>query len=87
MSTKHDNRPKLENPPKDDLAGLRNAVRLAWFAADRGELGEVKLQLEGLIDDLTAPRVRFQWATAAERAEDEAQNRRNIGEYAATLTD
>jgi hypothetical protein len=80
-------RPTLENPPANDLAGLRNQVRMVWYAADRGEIGETKLQLSALIDDLSGSHVRFCWMSAADRAASEQATRDGIAAYMAEQRD
>jgi hypothetical protein len=72
---------EFENPPKNDLAGLRNQVRLIQVAVDNGDLQEVGLQLDGLLDDLLGSGVKFSWRTAADRAKDAERNRRSIAAY------
>jgi hypothetical protein len=61
--------------PPNDLAGLRNQVRMIQAAARESNIGEIRYQLTALLDDLSSPTVRFEWATAADRAEAEKANR------------
>jgi len=71
-----------EGKTPNDLAGLRNQIRMIQRAADDGNLREVGYQLTALLDDLQSPTVRFRWATAADRAEAEAANRDSMGQAA-----
>ena len=68
--------------PESDLAGLRNQVRMIQAAAKAGSMGEVGYQLTALLDDLSSPTVRFEWASAWDRAAAEEQNRENMGQAA-----
>ena len=44
------------------LAGLRNMVRMILREVEAGNSGEVKLQLDALLDDLSSSDVAFEWS-------------------------
>ena len=78
-----------------DLAGLRNQVRLIRREAEAGNVAEVRLQLDALLDDLSNDRVAFDWrggataqarmtaAATIARAEDEEEHRAGVAAFAA----
>jgi len=71
----------FENPPQDDLAGLRNKVRMICRAAADGDLREAHLQADDLLDSLFVD-VSFSWnSPTAEEAE--AQRRRDVAAFVA----
>jgi hypothetical protein len=82
-------RPKIEmeNPPANDLAGLRNQVRMIWRAMEDGRGIEARLGFIALIDDLSGASVIFSWMTAAERAESDRQTSEGICAYMAEQAD
>ncbi len=77
------------------LAGLRNQVRLIRREAAAGNMREVELQLDALLDDLSGRDVAFDWNggaseqrrmtanAAAEHERQEELTRRGIAEYCA----
>ena len=71
---------KITGRPPSDLAGLRNQVRMIMAAADAVKLGEVKLQLEGLLDDLSTA-AAFEWRTETDETKDEEKQREDIAAY------
>ena len=52
----------MENPPADDLAGLRNEVRYICRAAASRDANEARLLADGLLDDLLSSGVAFSWS-------------------------
>ncbi len=48
-----------------DVAGLRNQVRMIRREAEAGNMVEVRLQLDALLDDLSSDRVAFDWRGGA----------------------
>jgi hypothetical protein len=71
-----------DGKPENDLAGLRNQVRMIKRAALQGDVRETALQLDALLDDLHSPTVRFEWASAKERAAAAERNRENMAQAA-----
>jgi hypothetical protein len=58
-------RDKTGRQAPSDLAGLRNQVRLIRRVAEAGDLREVQLGLDALLDDLSNTRVCFSWSGGA----------------------
>jgi len=85
----------MENPPANDLAGLRNKVRFICRAAAAGDAREARLQADDLLDDLLSAGAAFSWsggataqarldaAAATAHAEAEEAQRRGIAAFAA----
>ena len=69
-----------EGKALNDLAGLRNQIRMIQRAADDGNLREVGYQLTALLDDLQSPTVRFEWSSAQDKAAAEEQDRDAMGQ-------
>jgi hypothetical protein len=70
---------RIENPPADELAGLRNQVRLIYRAANNEDMREVRLELVALLDDLSTGRCKFSWGCNVE--EEQEALRRGIAAY------
>lgn len=65
----------------DDLAGLRNQVRMIANALEAGDTREAGLQLDGLLDDLLSSSVRFSWRGPADAKRDRKQQAAGIAAY------